>query len=155
MKAIRAVLVLGGLLLGAYGAVLLYDNPPQILVRIAVWAAAGVLLHDFVFAPICAGLGWAGRRLLPRRLQVPVGVAGLCVVALGLLAVPVYDRPGARPDNLTVLDRDYHYGVVLSLAVVVLGLLWYLLVSRLLPVGQDDMVEQQRTRDIERQPPTV
>ncbi len=27
-----------------------FDQPPVVLVRIAVWAAAGVILHDFVFA---------------------------------------------------------------------------------------------------------
>ena len=106
MSAVRTLLALAGLSLGAYGAVLLYDNPPLILVRIAVWAAAGVLLHDFVFAPVCAAMGWAAGRVLPRRLQVPIGVAALCVVVLGLLAVPVYDKPGQRPDNATVLDRD-------------------------------------------------
>lgn len=155
MSAVRALLALAGLSLGAYGAVLLYDNPQVILVRIAIWAAAGVLLHDFVFAPVCAALGWAGRRVLPPRLRVPVGVAALCVVVLGVLAVPVYDKPGRRPDNATVLDRDYHHGLVLALAAVVLLLLWYLLASRLLPVGQDEMVEQQRPRGVQRQPPTV
>jgi hypothetical protein len=155
MSAARALLVLAGLSLGAYGALLLYDNPPVILIRIAIWAAAGVLLHDFVFAPFCAALGWAGHRVLPRRLRVPVGVAALCVVVLGVLAVPVYDKPGRRPDNATVLDRDYHHGLLLAVAAVTLVLLWYLLASRLLPVGQDEMVEQQRTRGVERQPPTV
>ena len=155
MSAVRTLLALAGLSLGAYGAVLLYDNPPVILVRIAVWAAAGVLLHDFVFAPVCAAMGWAAGRVLPRRLQVPIGVAALCVLVLGLLAVPVYDKPGQRPDNATVLDRDYHHGLLLAVAAVVMVFLWYLLASRLLPVGQDDMVEQQRTRRVERQPPPV
>lgn len=140
MTAVRLVFLAAGLALGGYGAVLLLDNPPVILIRIAVWAVAGVVLHDFVFAPVSAALGWTGRRLLPRRFQVPLGVAALCALALVLLAIPVYDKPGMRPDNLSVLNRDYHLGLPLTLSAVALGLLWYLLLSRLLPVGQDDVV---------------
>jgi len=155
MTAVRVVLGLLGLGLVGYGGVLLWDNPSVVLTRIAVWAAAAVVLHDFVFAPLCAAVGFAGRRWLPRRLQVPVGVAALCAVVVGFLAVPVFDKPGMRPDNHTVLDRDYHLGLWLSLAVVALALLGYLLARKLLPVGQDDVVEQQRACHVDAEPPTV
>ena len=94
-----------------------------ILIRIAVWASAAMLLHDFVFAPLCAALGFAVDAGYPTRWQAPVGVAALCAVVLGFLAVPVFDKPGLRPDNHTVLDRDYHLGLGLSLAVVALACL--------------------------------
>jgi uncharacterized integral membrane protein len=155
MTAARVLLILAGLGLAGYGATLLWDNPTPILIRIVVWALAGVVLHDFVFAPICAAFGLVGRRLLPPRWQVPVAVALLCGVVLGLLAVPVVGKPGMRPDNLTVLDRDYPLGLLLSLSVVLLALLWYLLGVRLLPVRQDEVVEQQRAEYVERQPPAV
>ena len=155
MTALRVVLGLIGLGLVGYGGVLLWDNPNVVLIRIAMWAAAAVVLHDFVFAPLCAAVGFAGRRWLPRRLHVPVGIAALCAVVLGLLAVPVFDKPGRRPDNHTVLDRDYHLGLWLSLAVVALGLLGYLLARKLLPVRQDDVVEQQRACHVDAEPPTV
>jgi hypothetical protein len=155
MTAARVLLMLAGLGLAGYGATLLWDNPTPILIRIVVWALAGVVLHDFVFAPICAAFGLVGRRLLPPRWQVPVAVALLCGVVLGLLAVPVVGKPGMRPDNLTVLDRDYPLGLLLSLSVVLLALLWYLLGVRLLPVRQDEVVEQQRAEYVERQPPAV
>lgn len=155
MTAARVLLMLAGLGLAGYGATLLWDNPTPILIRIVVWALAGVVLHDFVFAPICAAFGLVGRRLLPPRWQVPVAVSLLCGVVLGLLAVPVLGKPGMRPDNLTVLDRDYPLGLLLSLSVVLLALLWYLLGVRLLPVRQDEVVEQQRAEHVERQPPAV
>jgi NADH:ubiquinone oxidoreductase subunit 6 (subunit J) len=155
MTAIRVVLLLAGLGLGLYGAVLLYDNPPVILLRIAIWAGAGVLLHDFVFAPVSAALGWAGRRVIPSSVRVPVGVAGLCVVVLALLAVPVFDKPGAHRDNFTVLDRDYHQGLLLAVGAVAVALLCYLLASRLLPIRQDQVVDRQRADDVDRQPPAV
>ncbi len=118
MTAIRVALGVLGLLIVAYGAVLVLDNPWLIMRNIAIWAAAGVILHDFVFAPLCVALGLAGRRLLPRQWWAPIGVGALCSVILLLLAVPVFDRPGARPDNHTVLDRNYPLGLWISLAVV-------------------------------------
>lgn len=131
MIAARASLMIVGLLVGGYGAVLLLDNPWVVLMRIAIWAAAGVVLHDFVFAPICVALGFAGRRLLPRLWWAPVAIAALCSVTLALLAVPVFDRPGARPDNPTVLDRDYHLSLWISLAIVWSFVPPYLMANRI------------------------
>jgi hypothetical protein len=47
-----------------------------------------------------------------------------------------------QPDNPTVLDRDYHQGVWISLAVVWGAALLYLLGNRLLPVRENQVVEQ-------------
>lgn len=118
MRTARVSLAVAALLLAGYGVVLLLDEPWVILLRIVVWAGAGVVLHDFVFAPLCVALGFAGRRLLPRRWWAPVTIAALCSVTLALLAVPVFDRPGARPDNHTVLDRNYPLGLWISLTIV-------------------------------------
>ena len=161
-------LVLGAVGLGliGYGALLLFDNPWPTLLRIVVWAAAGVLLHDFVFAPLVAMLGGVGRRVLPRTWWAPVGVAGLVSVVLVLLAVPVFDRPGARPSNLTVLDRDYPLGLWLALVATWLVTLLFLgfrrvfnrsateITPKSLPVGEDEVVEQKGSDDVGRQPPS-
>lgn len=155
MIAVRVALAVAGIAMACYGAVLLWDNPTVVIVRIVVWALAGVVLHDFVFAPICAALGLAGRRWLPPTWRAPIGVAALCAVVLGFLAVPVLGKPGARPDNATVLDRDYPLGLQLSLGVVAVGLLWFMLSRRLLPVRQDHMVEQQSAHDVGGQPPPL
>ena len=144
-----------GLILGGYGAVLLWENPPVIIMRIVVWAAVGVVLHDCVFAPVCAALGFAGRRLIPGKWWAPIAVAAFCSVVLAFLAVPVYGKPGMRPDNMTVLDRNYPLGLWISLAIVWVCVLVYLLAARLLPVRQDEVVEQQSADDVERQPPAV
>ncbi|MEH3138695.1 MAG: hypothetical protein PGN37_00660 [Mycobacterium kyogaense] len=117
-RALRAGLVAAGLVSVAYGAWLLVDLNTTALIRIAVWIAVGVVIHDFVFAPVTAALGYTGRRWLGRRWWPAVAVAATCSVTLVLLAVPVFDTPGAKPDNSTVLDRDYPLGLSLSLAVV-------------------------------------
>ena len=151
----RVVLIILGIAIGGYGAVLLWDNSFEVIVRIAVWAVAGAVVHDFVFAPLCVALGFTGRRLIRGRWWTPVTVAGLCTVVLGLLAIPVFAKPGLRPDNMTVLNRDYPLGLLLSLTVVWACVPLYYLVARLLPVRQDEVVERQGAEDVGGQPPAV
>ena len=151
----RVTLVVLGLVVGVYGAVLVLDNPPVIIIRIVVWALVGIVLHDLVFAPMCVALGFAGRRLIPGRWWPPIALAALCSVVLVFLAVPVYGKPGMRPDNMTVLDRNYELGLWISLAIVWACVPLYYLAMRLLPVRQDKMVDQESADDVERQPPAV
>jgi hypothetical protein len=84
------------------------------------------VVHDAVFAPACVALGFATRRLIPGKWWLPIAIAALCSVVLVLLAVPVYSKPGMRPDNMSVLDRDYPLGLSISLAVVWLCVLLYI-----------------------------
>lgn len=151
----RAALIVMGLAMGCYGAVLLWDNPFEVIVRIVTWAVAGVVLHDFVFAPLCAAAGFAGRKLVRGRWWTPVTVAGLCTVVLVLIAIPVYSKPGAHLDNTSVLDRDYPMGLWVSIAIVWACVPLFYLVAKLLPVRQDQMVEQQGAADVEGKPPAV
>ena len=155
MTSTRLFLVALGLALGAYGVVLVAQNSTGVVIRIVVWALIGVLLHDAVFAPLCVALGFAGRRLLPHRWWTPILVAALLTVVLVLLAIPVYDKPGLHLDNLTVLDRDYATGFWIALGVVWGSALLYLVGDRVLPVGQDDVVEHQGSDHVQAQPPSL
>jgi hypothetical protein len=151
----RVFLVALGVALCAYGVVLVADNSTQVIVRIVVWALIGVLLHDAVFAPLCLALGFAGRRLLPHKWWTPILVAALMTVVLVLLAIPVYDKPGMHLDNLSVLDRDYEAGFWIALGVVWAAALLYLVGDRVLPVGQDEVVESKGADHVEAQPPSL
>ena len=153
MRATRVLLMISGLALAGYGVTLVFENPPVIMMRMAVWALVAVAVHDVVFAPLCVALGFAARRILPVRWQAPVAVAALCSAVLGLLAIPVFDKPGMHLDNMTVLDRDYHAGLWISLAVVWVCVPGYLVARRLLPVRQNQVVEGQRADDVGGQPP--
>jgi len=155
VTAVRALLVLAGLSVGVYGALLVFDHSTQDIIRIAAWALIGVLLHDAVFAPVCVALGYAGRRILPHKWWTPVLVAGLLTVILVLLAIPVFSKPGQHLDNLTVLDRNYEAGFWIALAVVWGAALLYLVGDRLLPVGQNQVVQQQSADHVDAQPPSV
>jgi hypothetical protein len=149
------VLVALGVVVAGYGAVLVWENPPVIIMRILAWALVGVVLHDLLFAPVCVALGFAARRLIPGKWWPPMAVAAFCSVVLVCLAIPVYSTPGMRPDNMTVLDRNYPVGLWMSLAVVWACVPLYCLAVRQLPVRQDEVVEQQRPDDVESQPPAL
>lgn len=151
----RAALVVVGLALAGYGVLLLLEFPWRVLVNIAVWAGVGVAVHDFVFAPLCAGLGYVGRRVVPGRWWTPVAVATTVTVVLAMLAIPVYSKPGAHLDNPTVLDRDYALGLLIALAVVWACVPLYHLLSRRLPVREDQVVDEQGADDVESEPPAV
>ena len=62
----RVLLVALGVALGGYGAVLLWENPPVIIMRILVWSVVGVVLHDLVFAPACVAVTGGRRSPWPR-----------------------------------------------------------------------------------------
>jgi hypothetical protein len=89
------------------------------LVNAAVWLASGVVLHDFVLAPLVLALVYGGARVAPPAARAPAAAALVVLGSVTLLAVPVLGRFGARADNPTLLDRDYRAGW-LALAGVVL-----------------------------------
>lgn len=119
----RARLALGlvGVLLGGYGAFLLLSRQDgDQLLNVAVWLASGVVLHDLVLAPVVLGLVALGARLAPVPARAPAAAALVVLGSVTLLAVPVLGRFGARPDNPTLLDRDYTAGWLALAGVVVL-----------------------------------
>jgi hypothetical protein len=117
-----------GLVVGLYGAYLLLSRQDHDqLVSAAIWLASGVVLHDFVLAPVVLVLVAVGARVVPTGFRA-AAVAGLVVLGTAtVLAIPVLTGFGERPDNPSLLNRDYGTGwLVLAglvlVAVVVGGL---------------------------------
>ena len=121
---LRFLLGVLGVLVGAYGAYLLLSRQDaDQLVNAAIWLASGVVLHDFVLAPLVLGLVFVGTRIAPAATRAPAAAALVVLGAVTLLAVPVLGRFGARPDNATLLDRDYAAGWFAFAGVVLLATL--------------------------------
>ncbi len=118
----RSRLALGalGVAAAAYGALMLLDDPFSDLVSVAIWLAAGVLLHDLVLAPVSIVAGRAVPRL-PAPTRAPVVVGVVVLVAVTLLAIPVLGQFGASPGNPTLLDRNYWAGWAGIVALTVVG----------------------------------
>jgi hypothetical protein len=121
MRLRVALCGLGGLV-GGYGAFLLLSRQdPGQLANAAIWLASGVVLHDLVLAPVVLGLVFVGARITPAAARVPAAAALVVLGAATLLAIPVLGRFGARPDNPTLLDRDYTAGWFALAGIVLLA----------------------------------
>ncbi len=110
MRALRGALGTVGVLVGTWGAVELLALGRENLGAASVWLLGGVVVHDAVLAPFVLAVVAVGARVLPRWAR---GAAAAALVVLGsvtVMAVPVLGRFGARPDNATLLDRDYGRG---------------------------------------------
>jgi len=107
---VRVALGAGGVLLALFGVYELLSRGFADLVGTAVWLVGGVVLHDGVLAFATVAAVWAGALLVPRRHRAPVAAAFLVLGTVTVSAIPVLGRFGARPDNPTLLDRDYVAG---------------------------------------------
>ncbi|MFJ6050658.1 hypothetical protein [Streptomyces sp. NPDC092307] len=98
----------------AYGGFLLVREPAPL--RIALWLAGGVLVHDGLIAPSIVGVGAlcaaAGLRLrgVPRAALIVAG-------SLTVIALPPLLRPGGVA-NPSVLPLDYPRNWLLAMAAI-------------------------------------
>lgn len=120
MTAARWSLGAVGLLCGLYGAWLLWERQrPEQLVTVGTWWVSGAVLHDVALAAAVVVAGLVVTRLVPPVARAPVTVGAVVLGSTTLAAVPVLLAYGRRPDNTTLLDRDYVLGWCGLAAVVV------------------------------------
>lgn len=135
-----------GVAVGLYGAWLLLTREDD-LVAVATWLVVGVLLHDGVLAVVTIALGAVAVRLAPAPARAPLVVGLVVLGSVTLLAVPVLGRFGARPDNATLLDRDYTAGWLALAGLTALAVLVASLVrSRAQPEGGTRGASPRRRR---------
>ena len=132
----RLLLGAVGVAMGAFGLLRFLQHDLGDIVDAVLWLAGGVVVHDAVIAPLTLGATFVGARLLPRRARA-VTAAGLVVLlTVTVTAIPVLGSWGARPDNPTLLDRNYVVGwcvfaiIVLLASLVRLTPAWRRLVHR-------------------------
>jgi hypothetical protein len=129
-RVVRILVGGAGAAAAAYGVMLLLSHPDWVVLEVLRWLVAGVIAHDAVLAPLTVLVTALGVRLLPRRVRGPVA-AGLVVLAtVTLTAVPVLLSRGARPDNPTLLDRNYGQGWLVFAGAVALGVILSVLLRR-------------------------
>ena len=84
----------------------------------AIWIVGCLVAHDFVLAPIVFTVGKAVRRVASGAGRKLLQTCFVLYGALMLVSIPVLGRFGQRPDNETLLPRDYGVGLIVALSVV-------------------------------------
>lgn len=114
MRATRTLLAAAGVAVVLYGAWLLVRGQSvSQLVQVVEWAAAAVIIHDALLAPLAFGVGWVVQRRLPRRSAPGVAVALILVGTVAVAGFAVLTRSHDGSGNTTLLDRDYPVGLLL------------------------------------------
>lgn len=110
-----------GTIAGLYGVWLLLTRQDTAqLTNAGVWLVSGVVLHDFVLAPLVLLVVAVLTRLLPGAAQRPTVAVLVVVGTVSLMALPILGQFGAHGDNPTLLNHNYLVGwLVLALLVVV------------------------------------
>lgn len=122
MRATRAALIALGAVVVLYGAWLMVrDQSVSQLLQVVVWAAAAVIIHDGLLAPVAFGVGWLVQRRLPRNLAAPVAIVAILVGTIAVAAFAVLAGKHDGGANATLLDRSYPLGLVLLTAVAAAG----------------------------------
>ncbi|MFL6062247.1 MAG: hypothetical protein ACJ72E_13520 [Marmoricola sp.] len=123
VRVLRGVLVVLGVGTGAYGAHLLLDLGTDNLLATGRWLIGGVVLHDGILAPVTIAVALVATKVW-HRVPAPLVVGAVVIGTVTAVAIPVLGKPGLRPDNPTLLDRNYALGwwglvAVTAVAVVV------------------------------------
>lgn len=70
--------------------------PTTVWLRVGIWVAAGIPVHDGVLAPLGVASGWFVKRRAPERAQPVLRSIGLLVLTLALLTGPLLATGGLR-----------------------------------------------------------
>jgi hypothetical protein len=121
----RTRLLIGalGVAMGSFGVLRFLQLDFDDMVNAVFWLAGGVLVHDAIIAPFTLLVTLVAARLVPAPARTRVVVALVVLATVTVTAIPVLGRWGARPDNPTLLDRNYVFGWLVFAALVLLGTL--------------------------------
>ena len=126
----RLALGAAGVLAGLYGLLRLWRTGLDNVLAAGQWLVGGVVVHDALLAPLVVVAGVLAVRLVPAAARAWVAAAAVVVGTLTVTAVPVLGRFGARPDNPTLLPREYVRNWLLLVAAVLVGTALVALVER-------------------------
>lgn len=120
MRWLRVVLIVLGVGFGVLGVIFLIPALPhqKDVVTFGLWFLAPPILSDALLMPAVAVVGWVSGRVLPGWLRLPVVVALVVSAAMTAVGLPFLGRPGLRPDNPSLLDRNYVAGLLVYLAII-------------------------------------
>lgn len=122
MRAVRLVLGALGIAAVGWGGWLLSDDGADRLTSTALWLAGGVVLHDFVLAPLVVLVGLAAVKMFPDGRRAVVAVAFLVWATLTAGVANVLLDVGGKPGMASLLNRPYVATWLVLTAAVVVGI---------------------------------
>jgi hypothetical protein len=129
-----ALLVIGALTVVFGGVqmleVLIERTAPAL--GVGAWWLGGPLIVDLIAVPIVVIGGVGIGRVVPTRWRRYVSWASAVTILVTLVAVPFLTGFGRRPDNPSLLDRDYWAGY-LTLVAIIWGLPLMIRLVRTIP----------------------
>jgi hypothetical protein len=119
MRVWRLVLGILGVLVVLYGIVnLVVHIPGQLLVWVAVWLIAAVLIHHGVVSPLVVAASALLRRIVPDRGRRYLQAALITAVPVMVIAIPMIYRQGSQPPSKAMLLQNFTANLGLLLGLV-------------------------------------
>jgi hypothetical protein len=132
---LQTTLLLLGALTVVYGGLLmlqlLIERTAPVL-GVGGWWLGGPLIVDLIAVPLVVVMGVGIGRVVPAAWRRYVAAASALTVLLTLVALPFLTGLGRRPDNPSLLDRNYGAGY-LTLLALIWGLPLLVRVARAVP----------------------
>ncbi len=119
MTAARRLLVAAGALVMGYAVVSALADPEVRPLGVLVFLVGVLAAHDAVLLPLAVGAGALIGRFVPAPDRATVRAAGLCSLAVAVVAVPLVLGYGRTADDPSVLPLPYGRGLA-----AVLGVIW-------------------------------
>lgn len=124
---LRLPLGIAGIALLSFGAFrLLTEVPADMLVVLAIWLVAAVVIHDGVVSPLVIGVGWVLARVFQPRSRRYVQFALIVVALVTVVAIPLIYREDTQARAESMLLQNYLGNLTLLVGIVAaLSLLAY------------------------------
>jgi hypothetical protein len=133
MRLWRIFLAIAGIALLIFGASRLFTKVPlTMLVWVAVWLVAAVIIHDGILSPLVLTIGAAVRRFVPDRGRRYLQAGLIMAAIVTVIAVPLIFRRGTQPPSKTQVLQDYalNWGLLLGVIGAAMLILYAIRVAR-------------------------
>ncbi len=119
MRPWRISLAVAGILLMLFGAMrLLTEVPVNMLVVLATWMIAAIVIHDGIVSPLIIAVGWTLARWIPPRARRYVQFTLLVAASVAVIAIPLAYREDTQPVAESMLLQNYLGNLTLIVGIV-------------------------------------
>lgn len=124
MRFWRILLAVAGIALLIFGASrLLTKVPGTMLVWVAIWLVAAVIIHDGIVSPLVLMIGVALRRFVPDRGRRYLQAGLIMAAVVTVIALPLMYRRDSQPPSKALLLQNYPLNWALLLGLIGAGVL--------------------------------